>query len=157
MEKPQFVYTLFIATTPEKLWSALTTPEFTQQYWGGRRHETNWQVGSPLKILKPDGESEVQGEVLTCDPYKTLAYSWKSATLGGPPSRVTFELSPYPASEGSIVMLKITHDEFAPGTNISMAAMGWTAILNNLKTLLETGTANHSSPSVFSLLCLTTD
>jgi|688.fasta_scaffold13025_11 hypothetical protein len=88
MEKPQFVYTLFIATTAEKLWQALTTAEFTQQYWGGRRHETDWQVGSPVKIYKP---------------------------------------------------VRITHDEFAPDANIVMAAMGWMAILNNLKTLLETG------------------
>jgi len=139
MDKPQFVYTLFIATTPEKLWTALTTPEFTQQYWGGRRHETDWQVGSPLKILKPDGSFEVQGEILTNEPPKVLAYSWQSLTLGGQPSRVTFELSPYPATEGSIVMLKITHDEFAPDANIALAALGWTAILNNLKTLLETG------------------
>lgn len=139
MDKPQFVYTLFIATTPEKLWAALTTPEFTQQYWGGRRHETTWQVGAPLKILKPDGSAEVQGEILQCEPPKLLAYSWLSSTLGGQPSRVTFELSPYPATEGSIVMLKITHDEFDPGANIALTAMGWTAILNNLKTLLETG------------------
>lgn len=139
MNKPQFVYTTFIATTPEKLWQALTTPEFTQQYWGGRRHETTWQVGGPIKIYKPDGGAEVQGEILQCDPYTVLAYSWHSATLGGQPSRVTFELSPYPATEGSIVMLKITHDEFAADANIAMTAMGWTAILNNLKTLLETG------------------
>ena len=140
MEKPQFAYMLFIATTPEKLWQALTTAEFTQQYWGGRSHETTWQVGSPLKIKKPDGNFEVTGEVLQYEPHKVLAYSWKSATLGDHTSRVTFELSPYPASEGSIVMLKITHDEFAPGTNLSMTSMGWTAILNNLKTLMETGT-----------------
>lgn len=139
MEKPQFVYTLFIATTPEKLWQALTTAEFTQQYWGGRRHETDWQVGSPVKIYKPDGDFEVQGLILQAEPHKVLAYSWHSQRLGEQPSRVTFELSPYPATEGSIVMLKITHDEFAPDANVAMAAMGWMAILNNLKTLLETG------------------
>ncbi|HMN26747.1 MAG TPA: SRPBCC family protein [Caldilineaceae bacterium] len=139
MDKPEFIYTLFIATTPEKLWQALTTAEFTQQYWGGRRHATDWQVGSPVKILKPDGTSEVQGEILQAEPYKMLSYSWQSAVLGQQPSRVTFELSPYPASEGSIVMLKITHDHFAPEANIALATMGWMAILNNLKTLLETG------------------
>lgn len=139
MSKPQFVYTTFIATTPEQLWKALTTAEFTQHYWGGRQYETTWQVGAPIKICKPDGESEVHGEILQCEPPKVLAYSWNSAVLGGPPSRVTFELSPYPATAGSIVMLKITHDEFAPDTNLGMLAMGWTAILNNLKTLLETG------------------
>ena len=139
MNKPQFVYTTFIATTPEQLWQALTTPAFTQQYWGGRHYETTWQVGAPIKICKPDGGSEVHGEILQCEPPKVLAYSWNSAVLGGPPSRVTFELSPYPATEGSIVMLKITHDEFAPEVNLGMIAMGWTAILNNLKTLLETG------------------
>ena len=140
MDKPQFVYTLFIGTSPEQLWQALTTPEFTQQYWGGRRHETDWQAGSPFKMFKPDGKAEVHGEILISEPYKTLAYSWHSTQLGGPPSRVTYELSPFPAAEGqSITQLKITHDEFAPGANIAMATMGWAAILNNLKTLLETG------------------
>ena len=139
MDKPQFVYTLFIATTPEKLWMALTTPEFTQQYWGGRRPETDWQVGSSLKMLKPDSGAEVQGEILKVEPHKVLAYSWQSPTSSEQPSRVTFELSPYPATEGSITMLKITHDEFAPDANIALVSMGWMAILNNLKTLLETG------------------
>ena len=91
-------------------------------------------------MLKPDGEAEVHGEILVNEPYKTLAYNWHSAQLGGPPSRVTYELSPFPAAEGQrITQLKITHDEFALGANIAMATMGWTAILNNLKTLLETG------------------
>lgn len=140
MDKPEFVYTLFIGTTPEKVWAALTTPEFTEQYWGGRRHETDWQIGSPIKILKPSGESEVYGEILVADPYKRLAYSWNSTQLGGDASRVTFELSPFPADDGhSITQLKVTHDGFAAGSNIAMATMGWLAILNNLKTLMETG------------------
>lgn len=140
MDKPEFVYTLFIGSTPEKVWQGLTTAEFTQQYWGGRRHETDWQVGSPIKILKPDGTAEVHGEILVSEPPKKLAYTWHSTQLGGGPSRVTFELSPFPADEGhNITQLKIIHDHFAPDTNIAMATVGWMAILNNLKTLLETG------------------
>jgi uncharacterized protein YndB with AHSA1/START domain len=139
MDKPEFVYTLFIGAAPEMVWQALTTPEFTQQYWGGRRPESDWQVGSPIQIVKPDGNAEVHGEILVCNPYQTLAYSWHSTHLAGA-SRVTFELSPFPADEGhAITQLKITHDGFTPGSNISMAVMGWMAILNNLKTLLETG------------------
>ena len=140
MDKPNFVYTLFIGATPEQVWQALTTAEFTQQYWGGRRPESDWQVGSPIKLLKPDGDAEVHGEILVADYPKTLAYTWHSQQLGGDPSRVTFALAPFPADAGhSITQLKITHDEFAPEANIAMATMGWMAILNNLKTLLETG------------------
>ncbi|MEZ4677000.1 MAG: SRPBCC domain-containing protein [Caldilineaceae bacterium] len=65
---------------------------------------------------------------------------WHSTQLGGDPSRITFELTPFPADAGhSITQLKITHDQFAPGVNMAMATVGWMAILNNLKTLLETG------------------
>jgi uncharacterized protein YndB with AHSA1/START domain len=34
MTRPEFIYTTYIKTTPEKLWAAITNPEFTHQYWG---------------------------------------------------------------------------------------------------------------------------
>ena len=47
-----FVYVTYIRTTPEKLWTALTTTEFIKKYWFGMNIETDWKAGSPWK-LKP--------------------------------------------------------------------------------------------------------
>ena len=51
MDKPKFVYVTYINTTPEKLWTALTSGDFTEKYWFGSRIQSEWKVGSPLKIL----------------------------------------------------------------------------------------------------------
>ena len=76
MEKPKFVYVSYIATTPEKLWQALTDGEFTRRYWGGRRIQSDWNVGSPVKHLREDGGIDWQGEVLKSErPLYFLIHS----------------------------------------------------------------------------------
>ncbi len=78
MGKPEFVYVTYIATTPEKLWAALTRGEFTKRYWYGRRIESNWTVGSPVKFF--DGDSDVltdSGVVLACNPPRRLVYTFR--------------------------------------------------------------------------------
>ena len=55
MDKPQFAYVTYINATPEKVWQALTTPEFTERYWSGRRVESDWRVGSPIRFMTHDG------------------------------------------------------------------------------------------------------
>jgi hypothetical protein len=55
MTSTNFVYVTFIRTTPERLWSALTSPDFTKQYWFGMHHETDWKAGSPWRLNFPDG------------------------------------------------------------------------------------------------------
>jgi uncharacterized protein YndB with AHSA1/START domain len=62
MSKPKFVYVTFIRTTPEKLWSALTSPELTKQYWFGMHLETDWKPGSPWRMLFADGQVADAGE-----------------------------------------------------------------------------------------------
>ena len=64
MSKPQFVYTTYIQTTPEKLWEALTNGEFTRQYWGGYRIESDWKPGSSMKFYGPDGEVKHSDHVI---------------------------------------------------------------------------------------------
>ncbi len=59
-----FVYVIFIRTTPEQLWSALRSPQFTKQYWFGMHSETDWKVGSPWQLVFPDGRVADTGEVL---------------------------------------------------------------------------------------------
>src|SRR6202166_1811311 len=80
MEKPQFVYTTYIRTTPERLWQALTEPSFTRRWWH-TSFETDWEVGSPMTwdnngIIIADPEQVV----VEFDPYQRLAYSWHTFT-----------------------------------------------------------------------------
>jgi uncharacterized protein YndB with AHSA1/START domain len=149
MNKPEFVYVSYIATTPEKLWKALISPEFTRQYWAGGTIQSDWKVGSPVKILKSDGGLDWRGEILQFDPPRVLSYTFdpqgflKSEGISEPPSRVTFEISqlgPEPTSKRRVVRLQVTHDNFEPDSAVAPAvSQGWPAILSSLKTLLESG------------------
>jgi uncharacterized protein YndB with AHSA1/START domain len=141
METPQFVYTTYIATTPEKLWEALTNPGFTEQYWSESRVESDWVVGSPVRHMR--GETlMIAGEVLVCDPPSHLAYTWSVRHIPGyanePPSRVDFEIEPL----GADVRLTVTHRDLAPAT-LTLISGGWPLVLSSLKSLLETGRALH--------------
>ena len=78
MTGSSFVYVTYIRTTPDKLWSALTTPEFIKKYWFGIEHETNWKVGSPWKMTYPDGRVTDTGEIEAFDPPKRLAIKWRN-------------------------------------------------------------------------------
>src|SRR5918999_2670510 len=75
VNKPAFVYVTYIATTPEKLWTALTDGEFTRRYWGGRRIRSDWIVGSPVEHVRETvaltGGGEGGGHSrLTCSPTR---------------------------------------------------------------------------------------
>jgi len=140
MEKPKFVYVTHINTTPEKLWDALTNPDFTQQYWGGRRVQSDWTVGASIKHLKPDGAVELRGEVLQAEPPRLLSYTFLTASGDRVPdeksTRVTFEIS----TAFGVTKLTIVHDGFEPESKLIFEITnGWQAILSSLKTLLETG------------------
>jgi uncharacterized protein YndB with AHSA1/START domain len=74
MSKPQFVYVTYVETTPEKLWEALTSSEFTRQYWFGAEVKSDWKVGSPFALML-DGSITDSGEILEADPPRRLSYS----------------------------------------------------------------------------------
>jgi uncharacterized protein YndB with AHSA1/START domain len=140
MEKPKFIYVSHMSTTPDRLWAALTKPEFTAQYYGGRRIQSDWTPGASIKFLRPDGGVDLVGEVLQIEPEKLLSCTFTGQPDdGGPPgkpSRVTFEISAVPG----ITTLTITHTDFEPGSRlIHQVGFGWTAIACAIKTLLETG------------------
>ncbi len=148
--KPQFVYVTYIATTQEKLWEALTSAAFTEQYWFGHRIDSDWQVGSPVVFKMPNGQIAVQGEVLVSEPPRLLSYTWTvpdDVTPRESSTRITFELQ----SSGSVVKLTIIHDnllaaDFVEERNTFRGLNnGWPAILSNLKSYLETG---HPLPLV---------
>jgi uncharacterized protein YndB with AHSA1/START domain/DNA-binding transcriptional ArsR family regulator len=152
MSKPEFVYTTYINTTPERLWQALTDPTFTRQYWGVE-FDTDWAKGSPM-TWRERGATMTDPEqvVVESEPYTRLAYTWHSYTpewadgLGigdehveklraEPRSMVTFRLE----QDGPVVKLTVVH-EGGP-TLLADVSNGWPAIVASLKSLLETGAA----------------
>lgn len=151
MDKPQFVYVTYIDSTPEKVWKALTSGDFTSQYWGGRRIQSDWQAGSPVTHLKEDGSLDWQGKVLQAEPPHLLSYTFdpqaddEMPDFEGEhidlenreqPSRVTFKIDEYMGQ----VRLSLVHDEFEPGSKVLQGiSHGWPAILSSLKSLMERG------------------
>lgn len=136
----RFVYVTYIRTTPERLWSALTTPEFIQQYWFGIRAEAEWKQGGNWKLVFKDGRIADSGKITEFDPPKRLAISWQNEfrpeLKAEGVSLCTMELEP----TGEAVKLTVTHTiERENAKFIDAVAGGWPQILSNLKSLLETG------------------
>jgi uncharacterized protein YndB with AHSA1/START domain len=136
----QFVYVTFIRTTPERLWSALTTPEFMKQYWFGMHCESEWKAGSSWQLKFPDGRLADAGEIVEAEAPKRLVIKWRNEfkpelKVEGY-SRCTFDLEP----RDGAVKLTVTHAMEMSGTRfIESVSGGWPLILSNLKSLLETG------------------
>jgi len=141
MSKPEFVYTTYIETTPDKLWAALTSSEFSRQYWFGTELRTDWAIGSPL-ALGMNGTPTDVGEILEFDPPRRLSYTFRHVLQdelrNEKPTKVVFKLEPH----GKLVKLTLTHEGFAETSKLlDGISKGWPAILSSLKSLLETGTA----------------
>ena len=139
MSKPEFVYVIYIASTPEKVFQALTDEKISEQYWVGNRVVSDWKIGAPFALkLKREGK-DVTGKVLEFDPPRRLAYSFRAAHAGmeaEPPSRVTFELEP----QRDQVKLTVVHDKFEPDSKaLESVSRGWPLVLSSLKSYLETG------------------
>jgi uncharacterized protein YndB with AHSA1/START domain len=159
MNKPEFVYTTYIRTTPEQLWQALTDPAFTRRYWGVGL-DSDWSQGSTMTWELPGDNaiSDPEQRVLESDPYRRLSYTWHTFTpewaaafdmtdehrarfASEPRSKVTFDIT----TEGDLVKLTVIHDGFGPGSAVLEAiTQGWPRILSDLKTLLEALTAEAS-------------
>ena len=142
MAKPIYVYDTFIRASAERIWSALTSAEFTRQYFYATAVQSDWQVGSPVVYLNPDGSRVVEGEVLESEPPRRLVITWRplyeDRLAAEPPSRVTFEIE---ALEG-VCRFRVTHDHFEEGSQVyENVRQGWSAIICSLKSLLETGEA----------------
>jgi uncharacterized protein YndB with AHSA1/START domain len=146
MDKSEFVYVTYIRTTPEKLWRALTEPEFTRKFWVATVQECDWKVGSPWKLVVPDGRVADAGEVVEIDPPRRLVLTWQNhlfaeLTAEGF-SRMTYDLEPM----GSSVKLTVTHAMDRKDSKLVKAVSnGWPNIFASLKSLLETGEALEGS------------
>ena len=144
MSKSTFLYVTFIRTTPERLWSALTTPEFMRQYWFGMHCESDWKPGSPWKLVYEDGRIADAGEIVEADPPRRLVIKWhnewKAEMKAEGDSLCTFEIETVPDVSPQAVKLSITHAMDRPESKFIQAVSGgWPRILSNLKSLLETG------------------
>lgn len=147
MARSTFVYVTYIRTTPEKLWSALTDPEFMKQYWFGAHGESRWTTGSPWKLVFPDGRTADAGEIVEADPPRRLVIRWQNMwdpNLNAEGmSLCTLELEP----TGPAVKLSITHSiDRDPSKFIEAVSGGWPKVIANLKSLLETGSALLKDP-----------
>ena len=136
MEK---VFEIYIKTTPERLWEAITDPELRATYSFGLRVETDWTAGSHYEARHPSTPTPItEGENLEVDPPHRLVQSfralWSDEIKAEGTSRVTWEIAPV----GDSCRLTVTHDELPDGANNELYG-GWPMILSGLKTLLETG------------------
>jgi uncharacterized protein YndB with AHSA1/START domain len=139
--KPAIVYTIYIASTPEKVWQALTTAEFSRKYFFGNAVEVDLRVGGAYIVRTPDGALHISGEVIECDPPRKLSFTfnvnWPALIEKLGPTLVTYEIE----QAGDAVKLTMlqSHDRPLSDDILSGGRQGWPAILSSLKSVLETG------------------
>jgi len=136
MEK---VFEIYIRTTPERLWEAITDPEIRSKYNFGARITSDWTRGSRFEMSAPGANLLLgEGENLEVDPPRRLVQSmtalWSDDVKSEGTSRVTWEIEPIRDS----CRLTVTHDQLREGANSELYG-GWPMILSGLKTWLETG------------------
>jgi uncharacterized protein YndB with AHSA1/START domain len=133
------VFEIFIKTTPERLWEAITDPKQRARFTFGVETHSDWTPGSHYEGLVPGAGIRIaEGENLEVDPPHRLVQSftalWSDEAKGEGESRVTWEIEQVADS----CRLTVTHDELREGANPELYG-GWPMILSGLKTLLETG------------------
>jgi uncharacterized protein YndB with AHSA1/START domain len=138
-EPMERVYEIYIKTTPERLWKAITDPEMRSKYSFGNRISSDWTRGSRYEATNPGAPGIlVEGENVEVDPPRRLVQTmralWGDDVKREGTSRVTWEIEPV----GDSCRLTVTHDQLREGANDELYG-GWPMILSGLKTLLETG------------------
>jgi uncharacterized protein YndB with AHSA1/START domain len=136
MEK---VFEIYIKTTPERLWEAITDRETRAKFQFGSEIVSDWTKGSHFEMRSPKAEGPLgEGENLEVDPPRRLVQSmvalWGEDVKSEGTSRVTWEIEPV----GDSCRLVVTHDQLREGANDQLYG-GWPMILSGLKTWLETG------------------
>jgi uncharacterized protein YndB with AHSA1/START domain len=136
MEK---VFEIYIKTTPERLWEAITSPEIRKKYNFGAAITSDWTPGSRFQMGHPEaGFLLGEGENLEVDPPRRLVQSmtalWSDEVRSEGETRVTWEIEPV----GDSCRLTVIHDQLREGANDQLYG-GWPMILSGLKTWLETG------------------
>ncbi len=134
------VFEIYIRTTPDRLWEAITDPQIRAQYHFGTLITSAWTTGSTWRQEAP-GKFEgslSEGEILEADPPRRLVHTirslWGEDVIAEGTSRVTWQIEPV----GDSCRLTLTHDQLREGANAQVYG-GWPMILSGLKTWLETG------------------
>jgi uncharacterized protein YndB with AHSA1/START domain len=132
-----FVYTTYIRSTPQKVWEAITNPEFARQYWGHENVCSDWKKGSDWKHVDgKTGQVRLVGKVLESNPPHRLVLSWADPANLSDSSNVVYEIE----AIQDVVRLNIVHGGFKEGSGMrGKVAGGWPLVLSNLKTFLEGG------------------
>jgi len=140
MTGSSFVYVTYIRSPQQKVWDALTTPEFQKIYWFGGHQESSWKKGAAWKMIMPDHGLTDSGEILESDPPNRVAIKWRNEFRPELHeegfSRCTYDLE----QQGEVVKLTVTHTIDRENSKLIQAVSGgWPSILSGLKTYLETG------------------
>ena len=138
-ERMEKVFEIYIKTTPERLWEAITDSAVRSKYQFGAQVRSDWTPGSRFEMRTPDGSFLLgEGENLEVDRPRRLVQSmvalWGDDVKSEGTSRVTWEIEPV----GDSCRLIVTHDQLREGANDQLYG-GWPMILSGLKTFLETG------------------
>jgi uncharacterized protein YndB with AHSA1/START domain len=132
------VFEIYIKTTPERLWEAITDPQMRAKYSFGVQTDSDWTEGSSYKSSVPGVIDIAEGENVEVNPPRRLVQTftalWSDDVQAVGTSRVTWEIEPV----GDSCQLTVTHDQLPEGANSEVFG-GWPQILSGLKTLLETG------------------
>jgi uncharacterized protein YndB with AHSA1/START domain len=140
LERPmEKVFEIYIRTTPERLWEAITDPEIRSKYNFGMRVSSDWTPGSRFEMSHPNAPGLLgDGENLVVEPprrlVQTMTALWGDDVKAEGTSRVTWEIEPV----GDSCRLTVTHDQLREDANDQLYG-GWPMILSGLKTWLETG------------------
>ena len=139
MKQATFVYVVYIASTADRVWKALTEGEVTRQYWG-YDNVSDWTVGSKWDHRASDGsQTLITGKVLEIKPPRRLVLSWTAPEDAGKStkhSRVSFDLEPV----AKMIRLTVTHEDLVDGSEMHRGIVeGWPRVLSSLKSFLETG------------------
>ncbi|WP_454320845.1 ArsR/SmtB family transcription factor [Streptomyces phaeoluteigriseus] len=143
---PAFAYATYIASTPERVWDALTDADLTAACWG-HANVSDWRPGSRWEHVRTDGSgtADAVGTVLESERPTRLVITWAAPDDEGLPerhSRVTFGIRPH----ADIVRLTVVHEELPDEDALAEVSKGWPAVLSNLKSLLETGRTLPQEP-----------
>jgi len=141
--KPRQLYVVYIKASPEKVWQAITQPEFTSRYFYGSQVESSFEPGAKLNHYAADHSSlMVEGEVIEADPPRRLVHTWHMLydpkLAANRPSQVTWEIA---SEDGQVSKLTVVHEFETEDETFAETAPGWSWVLSGLKTLLETGEA----------------
>ncbi len=142
MAGSSFVYVTYIRAPKQKVWDALTKPEFQKQYWFGGNQESDWKTGSSWKMVMPKNGLTDSGEILESDPPNRVVIKWRNEFRPELKeegySRCVMEL----VQESALTKLTVTHTiEKENSKYIGAVSGGWPRILSGLKSFLETGEA----------------